>query len=263
MSLVFAAIAPHPPMLIPAIGKDHIEAIQKTKDALARLEQDLYIAKPQVIIIISPHGSLFANAFSVNAHTSFSTLFEQFGDLTTKKEWRGAPEIAATIAAEAAKRRIPVQLVSQDKIDHGASIPLFALTGHLPDVRVLPIGFNGASPDNHLAYGELLKEVMMNEDKRIALIASADLSHCLTVNAPVDFHADGEAFDQKIIAMLEVRNTAGIAGMEPAVVANAAECGYRSILIALGALKNVSFSFSTYSYESPFGVGYLVGNFIL
>jgi len=34
MSLVFAAITPHPPLLIPSIGKDVIKKVDKTKKAL-------------------------------------------------------------------------------------------------------------------------------------------------------------------------------------------------------------------------------------
>src|SRR3989344_8062422 len=99
MSLVFAAVTPHPPMLIPTIGRDRVEQIAKTKEALLKLEQDLYLAKPQIILIISPHMSLFENAFSINAHTKLLSLFEHFGDVTTKKEWAGSPELAARISS--------------------------------------------------------------------------------------------------------------------------------------------------------------------
>jgi hypothetical protein len=37
MSLVFAAIVPHPPLLIPSIGKEAIKKIDKTKRALEKL----------------------------------------------------------------------------------------------------------------------------------------------------------------------------------------------------------------------------------
>ena len=63
--------------------------------------------------------------------------------------------------------------------------------------------------------------------------------------------------------MLENKNTTGIANMDDKIVDSASECGYRSILILLGILKNMDYSFKNYSYEAPFGVGYLVGNFVL
>jgi AmmeMemoRadiSam system protein B len=256
MSLVFAAITPHPPMLIPAIGKDQLQALGETKAAMEQLEQDLYLAKPQVIIIISPHGSLFPDAFAINAHTHVATHFEQFGDLATKKEWRGAPELAARVSAAAKRAEIPVQLTSQPALDHGASVPLWYLTSHLPEVKVLPIGYSSLPADAHIRYGEIIKEIIMDDDRRIAVIASGDLSH-------VDEKSAAASIDAELLNLLEVRNTAGIVQIDGERVAAAHECGYRSILILLGMLKNMSYTFRTHSYEAPFGVGYLVGNFVL
>lgn len=263
MSLVFAAITPHPPILIPTIGKEHIKSVKKTIDALIKLEEDLYAAKPQVIFLISPHGSLFPDAFSVNAHTSFESSFQTFGDLVTKKQWQGSPELAATISSQAKLHSLPIQLVSQEQIDHGTSVPLTYLADHLPDVKIVPIGYSGLDRETHVRYGELLKDIAIATDKRVAIIASGDLSHCLNSDAPVPFNADGKIFDENIIEFLELRNTTGIIQLDENLVNNAAECGYRSLLILLGVLKNMHFTFKNYSYEAPFGVGYLVGNFVL
>lgn len=263
MSLVFAAITPHPPILVPSIGKEQVNDVGKTMAAFTKLEEEMYAARPQVIFIISPHGSLFTESFSVNAHTSFCSSFETFGDVVTKKTWFGAPELAAKISTEGKRAHVPVQLVSQEKIDHGTSVPLMCLTAHLPDIKIVPIGYSGLPRDMHLRYGEIMKDIVMSTDKRIAIIASGDLSHCLTVHAPVAYHADGEKFDQEIMKLLEVRNTAGIATLDETMVSHASECGYRSLLILLGVLKNMNYTFKNYSYEAPFGVGYLVGNFVL
>ncbi|MEK7623158.1 MAG: AmmeMemoRadiSam system protein B [Patescibacteria group bacterium] len=263
MSLVFAALTPHPPILVPTIGKEEIKKLDQTKQAMLELEKDLYAARPQIILIISPHGSLFADAFSVNAHTPLVSAFETFGDLIAKKQWIGAPELAAKIGHEARTNELSVQLVSQEQIDHGASVPLLYLTEHLPHVQILPIGYSELPREAHIRYGELLKEVIMSEKKRVAVIASGDLSHCLTVNAPVSYHSAGEQFDQEIIKLLEMHNSAGIIQLDFDLIRNAAECGYPSLLILLGILKNMHYTFKRYSYEAPFGVGYLVGNFVL
>jgi aromatic ring-opening dioxygenase LigB subunit len=263
MSLVFAAITPHPPLLIPNIGKDELKKIDRTKKALEQLEQDLYLAKPDVVAIISPHGSLFPDAFSVNAHTHFISSFEQFGDFSTKLEWTGADNLAARIAHRANLENLPLQLISEEHIDHGSSVPLFYLTQHFSNLRVLPIGYSALDVKVHLQFGEVLKDIFMETEKRVAVIASGDLSHGLTTDAPAGFSKVGKEFDQKLIEMLETRNTTGIMGMDSKLVEDAAECGFRSFLILLGILKNMNYNFKNYSYEGPFGVGYLVGNFVL
>ena len=62
MSLVFAAVTPHPPILIPTIGKAELATIANTKEAMEKLEQEFYLAKPNVVLIISPHSSIFPDA---------------------------------------------------------------------------------------------------------------------------------------------------------------------------------------------------------
>jgi len=261
MSLVFASIVPHPPLLIPNIGKDELKKIKKTELAMTKLEEDLYIARPEVIFIVSPHGSLFADAFSINAHTDYVSDFEQFGDFSTKVEFRGSEDMAAHVSRLSKDAHLPVQLVSEHKLDHGSSVPLFYLTKHLPNVKILPLGYSALDVKSHLKFGELLKEVIMQSDKRIAVVASGDLSHGLTTDAPAGLSKVGAEFDTKLIELLETRNTKGITNMDGKFVEDATECGYRSILVLLGILKNMDYTFKNLSYEGPFGVGYLVGNF--
>lgn len=263
MSLVFSAITPHPPLLIPNIGKTQIKKVKKTQESLEQLEQDLYLSKPDVVMVISPHGSLFPDAFSVNAYNKFSSSFEEFGDLATKMNWEGIPSLAASISHKGNNElNIPVQLVSEEKLDHGTTVPLFYLVNHLPKIKILPIGYSALDNKTHLEFGSMLKEVIMDSDKRIAVIASGDLSHGLTTDAPAGFSQVGEKFDKQIVELLETRNTVGIAGLDQKFVEEAAECGYRSLLILLGIMRDMDYTFKNYSYEGPFGVGYLVGNFV-
>lgn len=259
MAIVFAAITPHPPMIIPSIGKEKVKLLEKTRQAFLRLEQELYVAKPQVIVIVSPHSSLFPDAFSLNAHTSFVSDFAKFGDLITSKEWRGSPELAAKIAHIAKERGIRVQQVSQDKLDHGATIPLFLLTGHMDDVRVMPVGYANLSAAEHVQFGALLKDGLLESNKRIAVIASGDLTH--TENPIPATENRRFPFDEKIIDALGRKDIAGLSAIGVPEREAARECGYRSILVALGMIEHMDYSFETYSYEAPFGVGYLTANF--
>ena len=253
MPIVFAGITPHPPLLLETIGKEKARQVKKTRDALQRLEQDLYIAKPHVIVLISPHESFFADVFTINAHTNFVSSFEEFGDVLTKKEWRGAPEIAASISHQAKTIGQPLQLIAESRLGHGASVPLYFLTEHLPTVGVLPIGYCGRDRAAHVSFGMFLKECIMNQNKRFAVIASGDLSHMKSATA-------ASAFDRRVIELLEQGDHDGLAGIDEQMLCDADECGYRSLLILLGILKDRTWRLNTYSYEAPFGVGYLVGN---
>ncbi len=261
MSLVFAALTPHPPLLIENIGKENIEKLTKTRDALFALEENLYLSHPEVIFIISPHEGIHHNAFVVNVSQKFTASFEEFGDVVTTKSWSGAGDLGAKIAHAGNNYHLPIRLINEEKIKYGATVPLMYLTSHLPNIKIVSIGYSQLSSKEHIEFGEVLKEVILLSEKRIAVIASGDMSHCLSKKSPADFDPKGKEFDQKIQELLHTRNTLGITQLDTTLVQQSHQCVYQSILILLGILKNMDYQFENYCYESPFGVGYLTGNF--
>lgn len=259
MSLVFSAISPHPPILIPSIGKENLEQITKTKEALANLERDLYAAKPDILIIISPHGHVNADHFTINLSDNFEINFEDFGDFSTKIPVKG-DILLMTNDRERIATKSPVNIVSETKLDHGIGIPFYTLAQNLPHIKIIPIYFSLLDNQSHLDFGKMLKEVIFSTEKRIAVIASADLSHCLTENAPAKFNPAGKEFDEKLIELLKTGDSQGVVNIDRKIIENAAECGLRSILILLGILNNINYEAKILSYEAPFGVGYLTAN---
>ncbi len=260
MSLVFSAIVPHPPFLIPSVEKEAAKKIEKTALAIERLEEDLYVAHPDTIVIFSPHGHLLKEAFTINTRPEFHTDFRDFGDLTIKKEFKGELELASQIRESCKLYHLPSVMTSEDILDYGSAIPLLYLTRHLPDVRILPIGFSELGAKMHLDFGYLIKEQIMKSNKKIAVIASADLSQALSTTAPAGFNPRAKEFDEKIQELLSTGNTAGMLQIAPDLLESATECGFRSLLLLLGVLRGVQYTFKSYCYEAPLGVGYLTAN---
>lgn len=264
MALVFVGITPHPPLLIPQIGKEALHQLEKTRKALEKLEEDLYLSKPDIIMIISPHGRLLDDAFTMNVSSDFTSDFREFGDITTTVHFKGDIGLAAHIRERSKfQHRFPLVLLSEPTLDHGAIVPLFYLTKHLPHVRILPLGFCGLDRKIHVDFGYFLKEEIMKNTKRVAVIASGDLAHTLSDDAPAGFNPKGKEFDEKIQELFATRNTAGFVQLDQDIVNEAAECGFKAFLIIMGLLKNITYKYKSYSYEAPFGVGYLVANFVI
>lgn len=263
MSLVFAAITPHPPLLIPSIGKESIKKLDKTKQALEKMEEDLYLAKPDVILMISPHGTSFSDAFTINVCPEFITDLKEFGDLTTNLKFKGDMNLSSMIRERTKEEKISTTMISEPKLDHGSAVPLFYLASHLPDIQITQFSFCDLDWKTHLDFGYIIKETIMDSNKRVAVIASGDLSHALTTDSPAGFHPDGSRFDEKIQELLANKNITGMLQLDPEFIKNSAACGFRTFLILLGILKNVDYTYRQYCYESPFGVGYLTANFII
>lgn len=264
MSLVFAAITPHPPLLIPTIGRQIMSKLAKTKAAFGHLEEELYLAKPNVIVVISPHGLLLPDAFTLNLSADYQTDLRPFGDLATRLTFKGEFDLPHAIR-EATKKRpeLPTVLITEKLLDHGVTVPLCFLTSHLAGISILPLGYSQLDLKIHFDFGTLLKDQIMNTNKRVAVIASADLSHALSTEAPAGYHAAGVRFDAKVQELLSAHNSTGLIQLNSAMIAEAAECGLRSIVMLLGILHHINYTYEALSYEAPFGVGYLTAQFAL
>lgn len=257
MSLVFAAITPHPPVLVPAIGKDNVKKIEQTKTAMEKLEEELYSAKPELVVVISPHGEMSADSFTVNLSGNYEINFEPFGDFATKLQLKG-DTVLMTLGKEKIATKSPLNIISEPVLDHGAGVPLSYLMRHLPQVPIVPLSFSMLDNQAHVEFGKSLKELILSTDKRVAVIASGDLSHCLTDDAPVPYNPAGKDFDRTLIELIKKCDIQGIINLDPKLVEDAAECGYRSLLILAGILSDMKCRPEVLSYEGPFGVGYLV-----
>jgi aromatic ring-opening dioxygenase LigB subunit len=262
MSLVFSAIVPHPPILIPSIGKDNLDQIKATKESLEKLEKDLYASKPDIIMMISPHGHVDPDHFTLNISDNYIINFEEFGDFATELKVKGDTTLM-TIDKESISKKSPVNIISEEKLDHGIGVPFYYLGQNIENVKIIPIVFSLLDTQAHLDFGKHLKEIIFGSEKRIAVIASGDLSHCLTESAPAPFNPSGKEFDEKMIELLKKPDPQGIVNIDKDLVENASECGLRSIVILLGILNNIKFETEILSYEAPFGVGYLTANLSL
>ncbi|MAF13296.1 MAG: AmmeMemoRadiSam system protein B [Parcubacteria group bacterium] len=264
MPVVFSAITPHPPVLIPEIGKDNLAKISKTDEAMKKLEQEFYAAKPESIVIISPHGKILDDSFNINLNADYSANFKDFGDfgleLKFKSDYMSIQQIRA---GDEKHEQVPLVLTSESEIDYGFSVPLYFFTQHLKDIKIIPITYSGLGYEEHFKFGQFLYQQLSNINKRFAVIGSADLSHKLTKDAPGGFSEQGAVFDKKIVELIEKKDIQGILKLDPNLIKEAGECGLRSIIILLGIIESLNIEPEVLSYEGPFGVGYTVCNFKL
>lgn len=259
--IVFSAFTPHTPLLLPTISKENAGKLSRTTEAMATLRQKLAQANPEVIVIISTHAVRHETAFSVNLHDEYYVDLKHYGDLVTNKTF--SPDLALIDALQRTLRKesVPLTLDSDARLDHGAAVPLTLLAEGLSDIRIIPISYSGLGAKEHVQFGRALKDVLVATSKRIAVIASGDLSHALTSLAPAGFKPEGEQFDEAVRKSIEQMSLVQLLNISETVVASASECAYRPLLMLFGILEGTPVTPEILSYESPFGVGYLVTHF--
>lgn len=258
MALVFAGFTPHTPLITPQIGKEHRSVLKKTEAAFDTLQNELYAAKPDTILIISAHADLLPNAFTLNLHPTFTVQFKDFGDLVTRQTYRSDIGLTHHLK-EHLETTQPITMTSTEQFDHGVGVPLIRLLEPFKNSppKIIPLMYSMLNFDAHYSFGVHLQQDILNSTKRIAIIGSGELSHRLTKKSPAGFSPKGEEFDSRIISLLEANKPQDIIKIEPTLVDEAGECGFRSLLILLGILNSIQYTPRILSYEAPFGIGYL------
>ena len=70
---------PHPPIIIPEVGHGEEKKIKNTYDACESIGREIAEIKPEVIIIVTPHGTMFSDAIALSFENSISGSLKQFG----------------------------------------------------------------------------------------------------------------------------------------------------------------------------------------
>ncbi len=266
MPLVFSAIIPHSPVTIPEIGGDKTTDVAITLGSIKELEGELYVMQPDTLFIVSPHAPVADASFSLNLAQGFTASFQEFGEITIHHEFPCDIELISKIReyTDSHNESPPVNVISQPLLDYGSSVALHHLTAHMKSVKIVPISISLLSIQQHFAFGEILRIVATQTNKRVALIVTTELAQSITQEAPGGYHPDGQSFDQKIQSMITGQAFADILKINPELVRNAyADQAYKSLAIVFGALADTGSDSHLLSYEHPHGVGMLVSQFNL
>jgi len=264
--LKLVGIAPHPPIIIPAIGRGELDKAAKTVAGMQALSRKVKEAEPELIIMITPHGPVLREGPAVLASELLEGSFAQFGFPQIKINFKTDRKLLELLRQETENDALrPVFLGGtsnlshgRDDLDHGAMVPLYYLQQEGLDLPGLHItfGFNNYRELYH--FGQSLRRAADQRGLPYVVLASGDLSHRLIPGAPAGYNRRGAEFDQKLVDYLAGAEVEKILNFDQQLVEEAGECGLRSFVIALGMLDGAAFKSDIISYEGPFGVGYLV-----
>jgi aromatic ring-opening dioxygenase LigB subunit len=66
MSVIAAFAVPHPPIIIPEVGRGEEKKIAKTTAAYEEVMRRIAVLKPETIVVISPHSMMYADYFHIS-----------------------------------------------------------------------------------------------------------------------------------------------------------------------------------------------------
>lgn len=261
--MVFGCVVPHPPLLVPDIGRGQEVAVSTTTKAMEKLTDKFTQQHPETVLIISPHGEYRADAMGMLTAESSTGDLSNWGARGPRHHFDNDLEMVSLIRQEAEADDIAIKSIGEKgyNLDHGVMVPLHFLASGMRGVPLVPLTFSWLPLETHFAFGKAIRRAAEQSKKRVALIASGDLSHRLIPGAPAGYDPLGKVFDKKLVDALSCLDTESILNLDRELIERAGECGLRSFVILLGALDGLQVKPEFLSYEGPFGVGYLVASF--
>ena len=263
MPIVAAFAVPHPPLIIPDVGRGKERGIQATVDAYKELGRRAAELAPDTIVISSPHATLYRDYFHISPGTSARGSFASFGAPQAAYEARYDTALVGEIVKLCEARGISAGTGYErdPRLDHGTMIALHFIGARCPNARVVRIGLSGFSPAEHYRLGVAVRDAAAALDRRVLYVASGDLSHKLEQDGPYGFAPEGPIFDERVTGDFASGNLLDLLCVDPSLAERAAECGLRSFQMMAGALDGTPVRAELLSYEGPFGVGYGVAAF--
>jgi aromatic ring-opening dioxygenase LigB subunit len=256
---------PHPPIIVPDVGRGREREAKVTLEGAEEVMKRLADRKPDCLLLLSPHQPYAPGALFVNGSPRPGGSLGPFG----------APRVAFNLETPSEKRKLLAKYLLEKGFavregsasdltrDQGTLVPLYFLSRAwgetLPPVLLVsPIGL---TPLSALKMGQALTSFddslsRLHGSQSWGLLASGDLSHRLTPDAPSGYSPLGKKFDAAVTQALSTVDPQPLLELSPEELDAAGECGLRSVMVLLGLCGALGKSIDVLSYEGPFGVGY-------
>ncbi|ALB47423.1 AmmeMemoRadiSam system protein A [Clostridium beijerinckii] len=258
-------LMPHPPIIIPDIGKGEEKKIEETSLACNKIGREVADIKPDTIIIITPHATMFSDAISISDEEKISGDLSQFRCTNIKMDIPIDKEFNVKLGTACHVEGIPSVLVDLEllrrynvnyELDHGSIVPLYFINKYYNDYKLVHITYSMIGDINLYKFGMEIKNIAEKLNRKAVIIASGDLSHKLKEEGPYSYSPYGELFDKALLGNLEKGDVLGAFNMNRTMISEAGQCGLNSVYILLGAMEDKEIKGELLSYQGTFGVGY-------
>ncbi|AHM56946.1 hypothetical protein EAL2_c16510 [Peptoclostridium acidaminophilum DSM 3953] len=260
------AMSPHPPIIIPEIGRGEEHGAINTIEGMSRLADEIAKIKPETIIFITPHGNAFSDGLCVLDEERIAGDLGQFMRPDMEYEKEVDIQLKESIRKSFNENGIPSIFLNENRahmygvrveLDHGCLVPMYYIDKSFSSYKIVHITIGMLDLMEMYRAGMALRDAVEETGRNTVIVASGDLSHRLKDDGPYSYNPMGPVFDKTLVEAIEKGEYESVVRMPTKISEPAGECGLRSIVMALGSVDSVATKPHVYSYEGPFGVGYM------
>ncbi len=263
MGVLAGFMVPHPPMIVPEIGRGSEEQILETTRAYERVADEVAELRPDTLIITSPHSVMYADYFHISPGKGASGSFRRFRAGSVRFSEKYDTELVEKICELADGEGFPAGTLGERdaSLDHGTMVPLWFIRRKYAGGKIVRIGLSGLPLSEHYRLGQIIARAVEETGKRAVFIASGDLSHKLQDYGPYGFAPEGPEYDRRIMDVCGRAAFDEMLAFDESFCEKAAECGHRSFVIMAGAFDGIKVKATVLSHQDVTGVGYGICTF--
>ena len=189
MSVLAAFMVPHPPMIVPEVGRGSEKQITETTRAYEQVADEVAALRPDTLIVTSPHSVMYSDYFHVSPGGGATGSFRQFRAPEVRFSEKYDTALVNRICELADAEGFPAGTLGERdaSLDHGTMVPLWFIRQRYTAGELVRIGLSGLPLTDHYRLGQLLARAVEDVGRRAVLIASGDLSHKLREYGPYGF----------------------------------------------------------------------------
>ena len=264
MPIIASFMVPHPPMIVPEVGRGSENQIENTIKAYEKVADEIAALRPETIIISSPHSVMYSDYFHISPGTHASGSFSDFGAPQVSFDVDYDEELVKLICTRAEASHFPAGTLGEKRpeLDHGTMVPLWFIMKKYKDFKLVRTGLSGYDLLKHYEYGMMIKNAVESLARKVVFVASGDLSHKLQDYGPYGFAEEGPVYDKRIMEVCSNAHFGELFDFDENFCEKAAECGHKSFVIMAGTLNGKAVEAIQYSHEDITGVGYGICSFI-
>jgi aromatic ring-opening dioxygenase LigB subunit len=264
MTLVYACIAPHGGEVIPGLSsKSVLRMFEQTREAMRVLARRISEARPQTVIVASPHNLRLLSKIAVVTSENSSGTLKGSTNRSVALRARCDVDFAKAVVVQSEKAGLPVVGAnygtatgssSDMPMDWGTLIPLwFLLKEQRLKSRILIVAPSREIPlRTNFDFGRLLGRLMNRDKKRkFAFIASADQAHAHSRSGPYGFNPAASKYDDFVLNAIRYNEMKRILKLKPSFIEAAKPDSPWQMVMLAGINEIVPLRSELLSYQVP------------
>jgi aromatic ring-opening dioxygenase LigB subunit len=252
-------VVPHSPNIVPQAGGEKARLCARTRESMIELGMTICDERRfRNAVIVSPHSPFLPEAFGVWEGKKLRGSMERFQAPDVTIELKVSVPLAEAIVDVAQRMELPMGRLNKDwELDRGVTVPAVFLIRE-GETNVVPVAISMLGWDEHWLFGTAIAKAAEVVGEDVVLIASSNLSHRITPDAPHGYSGTGAEFDGLVRKAFEDGRLRDLLDIPQDLCREASECGFAPLLVLGGAFDGRNVKGRVLSYEAPFGIGYLV-----